>query len=236
MKHLKKWMKPSRRRVAWYMQIAKARVNYEPKGVVGIIVPWNYPLQLALSPLVAAIAAGNFCILKMSEYSPHFGALFEKLITENFLQKEITVINGDVELAKQFSALAFDHLFFTGSSVVGKLVMRAASENLTPVTLELGGKSPTIISRNCSLKKAVNSIIHTKMLNAGQTCVAPDYVFLPEELKDDFIALAKSAFTKLYPNFANNNEFSCINNQAATTRLQNLLNDASDNAAERIAL
>ncbi|HFB66809.1 MAG TPA: aldehyde dehydrogenase family protein, partial [Aeromonadales bacterium] len=173
-KKLKKWMKPEKRPVSLLFQPAKARILYQPLGVVGIIVPWNYPLYLAIGPMVSAFAAGNRVMVKLSESTPVFGDRFAEAIKEFFPEDVATVINGDVEIAKEFTTLPFDHLLYTGSTQVGKLVMQAAAKNLTPVTLELGGKSPTIIDRNADIKNAAKRITIGKLVNAGQTCVAPD--------------------------------------------------------------
>lgn len=235
-KNLRKWMKVRRRKVPWYLQFGKAQLRSEPKGVVGIIVPWNYPLQLTILPLLSALAAGNVCLLKISEYSPCFAQLFQELIARYFPAGEVTVICGDADCAHQFSLLPFDHLFFTGSTATGKKVMRAASENLTPVTLELGGKSPVIITRHFPLKQALEIIMHCKLLNAGQTCVAPDYVMLPDHLLADFIRLAIENVTKLYPDFSTNQDHSALHSETAHKRLNTLLFDAKQQGAQLIPL
>ncbi len=178
-RHLRRWMKPERRPVAWWSLPGRARVLYQPLGVVGIIVPWNYPLYLATSPLIPALAAGNRVMVKMSESTPRFGELFARMINEAFAEGEVRVFNGEVEVARHFSSLPFDHLLFTGSTRVGRQVMKAAAENLTPVTLELGGKSPVILGDGFPLEEAARRVMFGKLANAGQTCVAPDYVLVP---------------------------------------------------------
>ena len=181
MKNLKGWMKPSKRHVSVLFQPASNEVQYQPKGVVGVIVPWNYPLFLAAGPLTAALAAGNRVMIKMSEFTPHTSALFREMIEETFPQDLVSVVLGEADVAAEFSSKAFDHILFTGSTSVGKLVMKAAAENLTPVTLELGGKSPAIISSDVPMADASQRLAFGKALNAGQTCVAPDYVLCPAD-------------------------------------------------------
>ncbi len=174
------WMRAERRAVAWWSLPGGARLLRQPLGVVGIIVPWNYPLYLAVSPLTGALAAGNRAMLKMSEHTPRFGALFESLVARTFRADEVAVVNGDVSVARAFSALPFDHLLFTGSTAVGREVMKAASANLTPVTLELGGKSPAIVTDSFDVEESARRIMYGKLINGGQTCVAPDYALVPE--------------------------------------------------------
>jgi coniferyl-aldehyde dehydrogenase len=170
---------------------ARNDVLPQPLGVVGIIVPWNYPLYLAIGPLVDALVAGNRAMVKMSEFTPRFSALFAELIARHFKPDEVLVVNGDADVAQAFSALPFDHLLFTGSTAVGHHVMRAASANLTPVTLELGGKSPAIIGPGARFDNAVERIVFGKLVNAGQTCIAPDYVLLPRARVAEFIGTAQ---------------------------------------------
>lgn len=179
-KNLAKWMKPERRHVSINFQPGKAWVRHEPLGVIGIISPWNYPLNLALSPLVDALAAGNRAMLKPSELTPAFAEALKAAVAERFDAEEAVVVTGGVEVGQAFASLPFDHLLFTGSTAVGRLVYQAAAKNLTPVTLELGGKSPVILCDDYPLEKAARSIAFGKWLNAGQTCIAPDYVLVPE--------------------------------------------------------
>ena len=177
--NLRSWMRAERRPVAWWSLPGSARLLRQPLGVVGIIVPWNYPLYLAVSPLTAALAAGNRAMLKMSEHTPRFGALFESLVATHFRADEVVVVNGDAAVARSFAALPFDHLLFTGSTAVGREVMKAASANLTPVTLELGGKSPAIVTDCFDVEESARRIMYGKLINGGQTCVAPDYALVP---------------------------------------------------------
>ncbi len=228
---VKSWMSPKRGFASLWFMPARTEIRPQPLGVIGIIVPWNYPLMLAVGPLVAALAAGNRALIKMSEFTPRFGELFAKLIAENFAADHIAVINGNAAIAHEFSALPFDHLLFTGSTAVGRHVMRAASENLTPVTLELGGKSPAIIGPEADLTEAAQKIIFGKCLNAGQTCIAPDYVLLPRGQEAAFIDAAKHAVATLYPTLANNPDYTSIVNARHVARLQNYLVDAASKGA-----
>src|SRR5690606_24218779 len=187
LKNLKKWMRPSKRHIGILFQPATGYVLYQPVGVVGIVVPWNYPLFLAIGPLCQALAAGNRVMLKMSEYTPEFSALFKQLIAQAFPEDLVCVVNGDAEVAQKFTQLPFNHLLFTGASEVGKHVMRAAANNLTPVTLELGGKSPALVLADANIRESARRIAFGKAMNAGQTCVAPDYVLIPAPLQAQFI-------------------------------------------------
>ncbi len=234
-KHLKKWMKAEKRAVSLTFQPAKARVFYQPLGVIGIIVPWNYPLFLAIGPMVSAMAAGNHLMVKISESTENFGRVFAKAVAEFFPEDLVTVVNGSVEVAQQFTQLAFHHLLFTGSTSVGKKVMAAAAKNLTPVTLELGGKSPTILDVDIDIDKAAERVIITKLLNAGQTCVAPDYVLLPEQSLNQFVVAAKKWAKKYYPDWLNT-DYTSIINQTQYQRQKSLLDEiqASDVVVEAL--
>ncbi len=229
--HVKSWMSLKRRFASLWFMPARTEIRSQPLGVVGIIVPWNYPLMLAVGPLVAALSAGNRVLIKTSEFTPRFGALFAKLIAETFASDHVVVINGDAKIAIAFSALPFDHLLFTGSTSVGRQVMRAAAENLTPVTLELGGKSPAIIGPEADIAGAAQKIIFGKCLNAGQTCIAPDYLLLPRGKEATFTEAAKSAVAALYPTLANNPDYTSIVNAHHMSRLQNYLLDAASKGA-----
>lgn len=230
-KNIKKWMKPSKRHVGVLFQPAKAFVMYQPLGVIGIITPWNYPLFLSLGPLTTALAAGNRAMIKMSEFTPATNDVIKKLISGIFPTNKVTVINGGPEVAAHFSSQAFDHLLFTGSTRVGKIVMAAAAKNLTPVTLELGGKSPTIIDDKIDIKDAVSRFILGKTLNAGQTCVAPDYILCPTTRIDELKQALSQQFIKMYPTVANNNDYSSIINEAQLQRLNQWLSDAKAKGA-----
>ena len=195
-KHLKSWMKMRDISLPMHLKPSKAWVQAQPKGVVGIISPWNYPIQLALIPAISAMAAGNKVWLKLSERSPRTSGYLATIIGEFFHPLELCVTTGGEDAARDFSELAFDHLFFTGSTSIGKRVMRAAAENLTPLTLELGGKSPVVINDDANLADAATRIIYGKLINGGQTCVAPDYILIKHELIPELKdALAQAAET-----------------------------------------
>ncbi|QJI31593.1 coniferyl aldehyde dehydrogenase [Pseudomonas sp. ADAK18] len=235
-KHLKGWMKPSRRAVGIAFQPASAKVIYQPLGVVGVIVPWNYPLYLAIGPLVGALAAGNRVMLKLSESTPATGQLLKALLAKIFPEDLVCVVLGEAEVGMAFSKLRFDHLLFTGATSVGKHVMRAAAENLTPVTLELGGKSPAIVSADVPLKDAAERIAFGKALNAGQTCVAPDYVLVPEDRVDDFVEAYSKAVRGFYPTLTDNPDYTAIINERQLTRLNGYIKDATDKGATLVPL
>ena len=235
-RHLRRWMAPSRRRVGLAFQPASARVVYQPLGVVGIIVPWNYPLYLAIGPMIGALAAGNRIMLKMSEATPVTGALLRDLLAQIFPESQVAVILGDVDTAVAFSQLPFDHLLFTGSTSVGRQVMRAAAEHLTPVTLELGGKSPAIVSADVPLADAAERIAFGKTLNAGQTCVAPDYVLVPRPRVDAFVEAYGKAVRRFYPQLDDNPDYTAIINRRQHARLQAYLDDARAKGARVLPL
>ncbi len=236
LKHLAEWMKPSKRHVSVLFQPASNKVYYQPKGVVGVIVPWNYPLYLAVGPLVASLAAGNRTMIKMSEFTPHTSALFKEIIEETFQEDLVAVINGEADVAADFSARPFDHLLFTGSTSVGKLVMRAAAENLTPVTLELGGKSPAIVSPDVPMEDAAQRIAFGKAFNAGQTCVAPDYVLCPADRLQAFVDEFRARFSEMYPSLRDNDDYTAIINERQYNRLQGYLDDARAKGAKLIEI
>ncbi|MBV1908383.1 MAG: coniferyl aldehyde dehydrogenase [Kangiellaceae bacterium] len=234
-KHLSSWMKTEKRKVAMLFQPISNRIIYQPLGVIGIMSPWNYPIYLSLGPLVAAIAAGNKAIIKPSEFTPYTNRIINDIVSEAFTSDEVALVEGDAEMAAHFSGLPFDHLIFTGSTAVGKKVMAAAAQNLTPVTLELGGKSPAIIGEDVTAEFAVERMMYGKCVNAGQTCVAPDYVLCPEnkvsELKDEF----QRQFSQLYPDL-NCGDYSSIINSEQYTRLKTWLQDAVDKGATKFSM
>ncbi len=231
-RHLKKWMRPERRRVELTFMPGSNRVIFQPLGVIGIISPWNYPVALALMPLATALAAGNRAMLKPSELTPATSALMTSMLGGIFPQDRVAVVAGDASVAAEFSSLPFDHLLFTGSTAVGRKVMRSASDNLVPVTLELGGKSPAIIARGSSLERAAHRIAWGKLANAGQTCIAPDYVLVAEGEIGDFIGHYLSAVGKLYPDIATNPDYTTIINDHHYQRLAGLLDDARAKGAQ----
>jgi len=234
-KHLRQWMKPEKRQVSWLYQPATNRIVYQPLGVIGIMSPWNYPVLLSLGPLVAAIAAGNKAMIKPSEHTPYANRVLAEIIGEAFLKDEVLLIEGDAKMAADFSSLPFDHLIFTGSTEVGKLVMAAAAKNLTPVTLELGGKSPALVGQDVSADFAVERMLYGKCLNAGQTCVAPDYVLCPEEKQGSLIESFKKQFKILYPN-ADCGDYTSMINDAQFERIEAWLDDAIAKGGELISL
>lgn len=231
-KHLTAWMKPSKRHVAALHQPSKAWVQYQPLGVIGIMAPWNYPLLLAVGPLICALAAGNHAMLKISSSSAAFGRVLERALAEVFPNDLVTVINGGGAISDAFCRLPFDQIVFTGSSAIGKTVMAAAAENLVPVILELGGKSPAIIHPSMSLKDAAERIAAGKLWNAGQTCVAPDYVFLPRGSTGEFVKHMRQYATTMYPTLRNNPDYTSIVNDKQYNRLQGYLDNARENGAE----
>ncbi|MFC5694918.1 coniferyl aldehyde dehydrogenase [Pseudomonas sp. GCM10022186] len=235
-KRLKKWMKPSRRSVGLAFQPASAKVVYQPLGVVGVIVPWNYPLYLAIGPLVGALAAGNRVMLKMSESTPATSQLVKDLLARIFPEDLVAVALGEAEVGVAFSRLPFDHLLFTGATSIGKHVMRAAAENLTPVTLELGGKSPAIVSADVPLADAAERIAFGKTMNAGQTCVAPDYVLVPEDRVEGFVEAYRRAVQGFYPKLADNPDYTAIINERQLGRLKGYLADAEAKGARLVPL
>lgn len=224
--HARRWMRGQTHWANFWFLPARTHVLPRPKGVVGIIVPWNYPLYLAVGPLVDALAAGNRAMLKMSEHTPHFSALFADLIAQHFASTDVHVVTGGADVGREFSGLPFDHLLFTGSTEVGRKVMQAAVANLTPVTLELGGKSPALIAPDARLGQAVERILFGKCVNAGQTCIAPDYVLLPREQQAPFIAEARSRFGKLYPDSSRQDDYAALHADPHAARMQTLLNEA----------
>jgi len=231
-KKTRKWMKPSKRGVGMLFAPAKNEVRYQPLGVVGIIVPWNYPIFLAIGPLVAALAAGNRAMIKMSEFTPNLNKVFKAMIAEVFEENRVCVIEGEADAAIVFTEQPFDHILFTGSTTVGRFVMAAAAKNLTPVTLELGGKSPAIVSKNIPMKDAAERICFGKSMNAGQTCVAPDYILVPKAQEEEFIQAYIAAFTKMYPTLKDNNDYTAIVNDRQYQRLTNWIEDAKDKGAK----
>ncbi|AZC25467.1 MULTISPECIES: coniferyl aldehyde dehydrogenase [Pseudomonas] len=235
-KHLKGWMKPSRRAVGLAFQPASAKVIYQPLGVVGVIVPWNYPLFLCMGPLTGALAAGNRVMLKLSESTPATGLLLKQLLARIFPEDLVCVVLGEAEVGMAFSKLPLDHLLFTGATSIGKHVMRAAAENLTPVTLELGGKSPAIVSHTVPLKDAAERIAFGKTMNAGQTCVAPDYVLVPEERVDAFVEAYRQVVNRFFPTLADNPDYTAIINQRQLARLNSYLSDATSKGAQVVSL
>ncbi|KIP96329.1 MULTISPECIES: coniferyl aldehyde dehydrogenase [Pseudomonas] len=235
-KRLRRWMKPSRRHVGLPFMPASARVIYQPLGVVGIIVPWNYPLFLAIAPLVGALAAGNRVMLKLSEATPQTSQRLKDMLASIFPEDLVSVVLGEADVGMAFAKLPFDHLLFTGATSIGRHVMRAAAENLTPVTLELGGKSPAIVSSDVPLEHAAERIAFGKTLNAGQTCVAPDYVLVPRQRMEGFVDAYRRAVQRFYPQIEGNPDYTSIINARQRQRLLGYLDDARDKGAMVIPL
>ncbi|WP_431095894.1 coniferyl aldehyde dehydrogenase [Polaromonas aquatica] len=231
LKQLPKWMKPVKVGTPLYLQPSRAFLQRQPLGVVGVVSPWNYPVQLSLGPVITALAAGNRVMLKPSELTPQTSALLATLIEKSFAPDEVCVVQGDGKLAAEFAGLPFDHLFFTGSTAVGRKVAEAAAANLTPTTLELGGKSPCIIDASCDIDKAAIKIAHGKLLNAGQTCIAPDYVLLPRGREAAFGEAFARAVATLFPTIAGNPDYAAIISPRHLERLQALLAQAEGEGA-----
>jgi len=231
LKHLARWMKPVKVSTPLYLQPARAHLQRQPLGVVGVISPWNYPVQLSLGPVITALAAGNRVMLKPSELTPRTSALLATLLGQSFAPDEVCVVQGDGQLAAEFAGLPFDHLFFTGSTAVGRKVAEAAAANLTPTTLELGGKSPCIIDASCDIDKAAIKIAHGKLLNAGQTCIAPDYVLLPQGSETAFGEAFARAVATLFPTISGNPDYAAIISPRHLERLQALLAQAEGEGA-----
>lgn len=230
-KHLKKWMTPQRVPTALQFLPAKNRLIPQPLGVVGIIAPWNYPLQLTLAPAVGAIAAGNRVMIKPSELVPRFSALLKEVISTKFDATEIVVTGIEDDISQAFASLAFDHLIFTGSTRVGRLVAEAAGRNLTPITLELGGKSPAIVDRSADLGEAAERIAYAKLVNAGQTCIAPDYALVPEASVQDFAEKVQASMRRMFGTDPANKDYTSIVSDRHYQRLESLVTDAAAKGA-----
>ena len=228
MKHLKEWMKPEKRKTNKPMNFlgGKSEVRHFPKGVVGIISPWNLPFGLTVAPLTSALAAGNRALLKPSEFVPETAALFADVVPKYFSEDEVAVVTGGAEISQRFAELPFDHLLFTGSTNIGSKVMQSASKNLVPVTLELGGKSPVIIGRSAKLDLAGTRLTFGKLLNGGQLCLSPDYVVVPNELEEQLIARVVQEAQSMYPNITENEDYAGVINERHFARLQNYIDDA----------
>lgn len=233
-KHGKRWMKAQRVSISALYMPAHNEILPQPLGVVGIMVPWNYPLFLAIGPMIDAITAGNRIMVKMSEAAPQFAQTFAETISRYFSADMVCVVIGEVEIAAAFSELPFDHLLYTGSTAVGKKVMAAAAPNLTPVTLELGGKSPVIVLEGANLENAVNRVMMGKTLNAGQTCIAPDYVLIQRQYHDEFVRLAREWMEKHYPNIESNPDYSRIINVQQFKRVKGYLENLSSEGVYRL--
>jgi coniferyl-aldehyde dehydrogenase len=236
---LEKWMKPEKRKAGPFplnLLGAKARVEYQPLGVVGVISPWNFPVNLTFTPLAGILGAGNRCMIKPSEYTPATSEVMAEIFPKEFDELEIAVVTGGAQTGADFSALPFDHLLFTGATSIAKHVMRAASENLVPVTLELGGKSPVVVSRSADIQKTADAIMTGKMLNAGQICLAPDYVFVPDEKVDEFVESAQRSVGRMYPTLLENDDYTSIINQRHYERLNGYIEEAKEKGAQVVEI
>ncbi len=242
-KNLRKWMKTEKRKAAiaplgsaLSLLGAKAEVRYQPKGVVGAISPWNFPMNLALAPLAGILSAGNRVMHKPSELTPATSDLLKEMIEEYFDEAEMAVFVGDAEVGAAFSGLAFDHMIFTGGTSIAKHVMKAASENLVPLTLELGGKSPVIVGKNAKIKDTAQRVMQGKTMNAGQICLAPDYALVPEEKVEEFVKASVEVTSEMYPNMKDNDDFTSIINQRHFDRIQGYIEDAKEKGAEVVEI
>ena len=242
-KNLKKWMKSEKRKASiagtgplLSLTGAKAVINYQPKGVVGVISPWNFPVNLALAPLAGIIAAGNRVMLKPSELTPSSSDLMKKMINEYFDESEIAVFTGDPAVGAAFSALAFDHMLFTGGTEIAKHVMRAAADNLVPLTLELGGKSPVVVGQSSKMQDVAQRVMQGKTMNAGQICLAPDYALVPEGKVNEFVDAAVAITSEMFPDMKDNDDYTSIINQKHYDRIQGYLADAKEKGAEVVEI
>ena len=237
--NIKKWVKPEKRKVTpaiLGLLGAKLRVEYQPLGTVGVISPWNFPVTLTFGPLGSIFAAGNRAMIKPSEFTPETSKLMKVMFEEAFKEEDVAVFTGGPDLGEAFSSLPFDHLLFTGATSIAKHVMRAASENLVPVTLELGGKSPVIISKNTNFDMSVKRVMAGKTMNAGQICLAPDYVFIPKDKKEEFISQSKKTVTEMYPSLKDNPDYTSVINQRHYDRLQGYVDEAKEKGFEVIEI
>lgn len=238
-RHLERWMRPEKRKVGPFplnLLGAKARVEFQPLGVVGVISPWNFPVNLTFTPLAGILAAGNRCMIKPSEYTAATSAVLAEIFPTAFDPLEIAVVTGGAQTGADFASLPFDHLLFTGATSVARHVMRAAADNLVPLTLELGGKSPVVVGRSVDMQPAVDSIMTGKLLNAGQICLAPDYVFVPRERVDDFVASAERAVGRMYPTLLDNPDYTSVINQRHFDRLNGYVEGARARGARVVEI
>lgn len=233
-KHLAAWMKPEKRRAGPFplnLLGARARIEFQPLGVVGVISPWNFPVNLTFTPLAGILAAGNRVMIKPSEYTPATSALMAQMFAAKFDVDEISVFTGGPQTGADFASLPFDHLLFTGATSVGRHVMRAAADHLVPVTLELGGKSPVVIGRSADIERTAEAIMAGKMMNAGQICLAPDYVFVPDERVEEFVSATRKSVGKMFPTLLDNDDYTSVINQRHYDRLQGYIAEAKARGA-----
>jgi coniferyl-aldehyde dehydrogenase len=238
LKHVGRWSRSERKPAMFPLGLlgGRAWIEYQPKGVVGIIAPWNFPVNLVMSPLAGVFAAGNRAMVKTSEFTPVVAALFEELAPRYFPVEELAFVSGGPEVGKAFAELPFDHLLFTGATGIAKHILHAAADNLTPVTLELGGKSPVMVGRSANLAQATERVAMGKMLNAGQICLAPDYMLVPEEKEDEVVAGLTRAASAMYPSLLGNPDYTALINDRHHARLTDWIEDARAKGAEVIAV
>jgi coniferyl-aldehyde dehydrogenase len=237
--HLRRWMKPEKRKTTpaiLGLFGAKAEVRYQPKGVVGVISPWNFPVNLTFAPLAGILAAGNRAMIKPSEYTPATSDLLKAMFARAFSEEEIAVVTGGPEVGEAFARLPFDHMIFTGATSIARHVMRAAAENLVPLTLELGGKSPVILGRSADLQVAAARVMNGKTLNAGQICLAPDYVLAPHDKVEGFVDAARSSVAKMFPTIKDNPDYTSIVAQRHYDRIMGYVEDARAKGARVVEL
>ncbi len=234
LKHVDEWMRPEKRKLDFPLGLlgAKAMVEWQPKGVVGIISPWNFPVNLTFAPLANALAAGNRAMIKPSEFTPATSELMARAFAQYFDEAEVAVVAGGPEIGKAFSELAFDHLIFTGATSVARHVMAAAARNLVPLTLELGGKSPTIVSRSADISSATERVAMGKLMNAGQICLAPDYMLVPQEKEAEVVEGLKAATARMYPTLLANDDYTSVISKRHRDRLEAHIEDARAKGAE----
>ena len=238
-KHLRTWMRPEKRKVEFPLGLlgSKAQIQYQPKGVIGIISPWNFPVNLTFAPLANVFAAGNRAMIKPSEFTEATSALMKELVEKYYDEEEVAVITGGPDVGATFTALPFDHIVFTGATSIARHVMRAAADNLVPLTLELGGKSPVILGESADIQKAASRIMAGKTLNAGQICLAPDYALVPKGKTQDFVAAAQTAVSTMFPSgLKDNDDYTSVVNQRHYDRLQSYLEDAREKGAEIVEI
>lgn len=237
-KHVRKWMKPEKRATMFPLNLfgGRSRIEYQPLGVVGIIAPWNFPVNMVFAPLAGVLAAGNRAMVKPSEFTPATSELISEMIAEAFDPKEVAIFTGGPEVGQAFSSLPFDHMIFTGATSIARHILAAAAQNLVPVTLELGGKSPVVISRSADIEKSLARIMLGKTMNAGQICLAPDYLLVPQEKLPEVIEAAQKAVARMYPTILSNPHYTSIINERHFARLNGYLEEAREHGQKVIPL
>jgi coniferyl-aldehyde dehydrogenase len=237
-KEVRHWMKPEKRKTMFPINLlgGRSRVEYHPLGVVGVISPWNFPVQLTFGPLADILAAGNRAMIKPSEFTPAVSEVMAEVVKEAWDEKEVAIFTGGPEAGAAFSALPFDHMLFTGATSIARHIMAAAAKNLVPVTLELGGKSPVLVSRSADVKKAISRIMLGKTMNAGQICLAPDYLMVPEEKLDEVIEEIRNSVAEMYPKLLDNPQYTSVINDRHYQRLNENIEDARAKGGEVIEM